>query len=159
MVDVPAVYLQQLYVLGRVLIAMVMGALIGLEREVAHKPAGLRTHILVAGASTLLLTVGVDMVDFQIANIGDVVVRTDPVRIIAAIITGISFLGAGTIIRQSSNGSVKGLTTAASLLLASVVGMYVALSQWVIAIGTTILALLVLRLVPWFERRLQKPHS
>jgi len=75
----------------------------------------------------------------------------DPIRIIAATITGVSFLGAGTIIRQRAGGDVKGLTTAASLLFASVVGISVALDQWIVSVGATLLALIVLRLLPFLE--------
>jgi len=88
----------------------------GLERELAQKPAGLRTHMLVAGASSLLVVLG----DVMIANYSTSsfvqAIQTDPIRIMEAIITGISFLGAGTIIFRNQDETVEGLTTAASIL-------------------------------------------
>ena len=112
----------------------------------------MRTHILVAGASALLVSLGELVVKQLTGELGTVVIRGDPIRIIAAIITGVSFLGAGTIIRQRSNGGVKGLTTAASLLFVSVIGITVSLSEWFVAIAATILVLVILRLIPTLER-------
>jgi len=86
-------------------------------------------------------------------------VRADPIRIIAAVITGISFLGAGTIIRQGQRGEVEGLTTAASLLFASAVGINVALSQWILAVGATFLALIILRVIPFIDYLIHLSHQ
>ncbi len=150
--QLPINYAQQLSILAQLVVAMVLGGMIGLDREVAEKPAGLRTHILVAGASALLVSLGELVVKQLTGELGTVVIRGDPIRIIAAIITGVSFLGAGTIIRQRSNGGVKGLTTAASLLFVSVIGITVSLSEWFVAIAATILVLVILRLIPTLER-------
>jgi putative Mg2+ transporter-C (MgtC) family protein len=144
----------QFSILLRLVVAMFLGALIGLDREAAEKPAGLRTHMLVAGAAALLVLLGELLIGELVRNIGDAVIRSDPIRIIAAIITGVSFLGAGTIIRLNRRGSVEGLTTAATLLFASVLGIGVALSQWLVVTGATILVLSVLRLLPAIERLL-----
>jgi putative Mg2+ transporter-C (MgtC) family protein len=142
----------QLIFLLQLVISMLLGAMIGLDREVADKPAGLRTHMLVAGAATLLVPLG-ELIAQNLTNtLGEQAISTDPVRIIAAIITGVSFLGAGTIIRRASEQDVEGLTTAASLLFVSVVGISVALSQWILAVGSTVLILIVLRVLPFFER-------
>jgi putative Mg2+ transporter-C (MgtC) family protein len=90
-------------------------------------------------------------------DLGSDLVRSDPIRIIQSVITGVSFLGAGTIIRHGSERHVEGLTTAASILFAATLGVCVALSQLVLAIGATALALLTLRGVGlirhWVERR------
>ncbi|MGW8226577.1 MAG: MgtC/SapB family protein [Anaerolineales bacterium] len=150
--QLPINYAEQLSILAQLVVAMVLGGMIGLDREVAEKPAGLRTHILVAGASALLVSLGELVVKQLTGELGTVVIRGDPIRIIAAIITGVSFLGAGTIIRQRSNGGVKGLTTAASLLFVSVIGITVSLSEWFVAIAATILVLVILRLIPTLER-------
>jgi putative Mg2+ transporter-C (MgtC) family protein len=122
-------------ILAYVAVAMLLGALIGLEREFKDKPAGLRTHMLVAGAAALLLSLG-DVVTshFQL-ELGGQVVQADPIRIMEAVITGVSFLGAGTIIRSRAGGQVEGLTTAASILVAAAVGVCVALSQIVFGAG------------------------
>jgi putative Mg2+ transporter-C (MgtC) family protein len=149
--------LNQVQVLAYVALAMLLGAMIGLEREFADKPAGLRTHMLVAGAAALLVTLSELMVKEFGADLGSQLVRADPIRIIEAVITGVSFLGAGTIIRSRSGRQVEGLTTAASILLAAALGICVALSQLALAIGVTVLALITLRgvnvLESWLERR------
>ncbi len=157
--QLPINYAQQLSILAQLVVAMVLGGMIGLDREAAEKPAGLRTHILVAGASALLVSLGELVVKQLTGELGTVVIREDPIRIIAAIITGVSFLGAGTIIRQRSNGGVKGLTTAASLLFVSVIGITVSLSEWFVAIAATILVLVILRLIPTLERFLTREQN
>lgn len=138
--------------LALVALAMFLGALIGLEREWAGKPAGLRTQMLVAGSAALLVTLGDAILGhFDVAN-RDQLVRSDPIRIVEAIITGVSFLGAGTIIYHRSEGAVEGLTTGASLLFAAGIGISVALQQFTLAIGVTILALITLRGLTFVER-------
>lgn len=127
-----------------VALSILLGGLIGLEREFADKPAGLRTHMLVAGASTLLVILG----DFMIRQYSGSpmvdAVMADPIRIMEAIITGISFLGAGTIIFSKREESVEGLTTAASILFAAAIGITVALEQLVMAAILTLLVILIL---------------
>ena len=135
----------QFQILAYVGLAMLLGAAIGLEREIEDKPAGLRTHMLVAGVAALLVSLGDVMVRHFDAGLGSELVRSDPVRVINAVITGVSFLGAGTIIRRSSTRHVEGLTTAASILFAAAVGICVALSQLVLAVGVTVLVLITLR--------------
>ena len=141
----------QLKIVFYVIVSMFLGAAVGFDRELADKPAGLRTHMLVAGSATLLVALGQIIV--REYHVDSQIVRTDPIRIISAIITGVSFLGAGTIIRGGSD-RVKGLTTAASLLFVAAVGICVALSKLVLAVGVTIIALLTLRGVAYAERRL-----
>jgi putative Mg2+ transporter-C (MgtC) family protein len=137
-------YRIQLQILAYVTLAMLLGAAIGFERELEDKPAGLRTHMLVAGAATLLVALsGIVLKRFNV-DLGSGLVRSDPIRIIETVITGVSFLGAGTIIRSSTR-HVEGLTTAASILFAAAVGMCVALSQLVLAVGATVLVLVTLR--------------
>ncbi len=138
----------ELLTVGQVAAAMVLGAFIGAEREVQEKPAGLRTHMLVAGSATLLVALSNHVIRELSNQFGGVVISSDPVRVIAAVITGVSFLGAGTIIRQRPGGHIEGLTTAASLLFAASAGIAVGLSLWVLAVGVTGLALFTLRVVP-----------
>ncbi|MEJ2751537.1 MAG: MgtC/SapB family protein [Candidatus Promineifilaceae bacterium] len=142
--------LSELQILGSVVIAAVLGGVIGFERELADKPAGLRTHMMVAATSALLI--GLANIIVPSLNLNTDVVRSDPIRMIEAIVTGVTFLGAGTIIRDRAG--IEGLTTAASLLFVAVLGVTVALSQYVLALGLTVLNLLILRGVKFFERRI-----
>ncbi len=139
--------------LGEVALAMALGALLGLERELAHKSAGLRTHMLVAGAAAML----VGLVDallhrFLLPAISPLV-RADPVPVITAVVMAVGFLGAGSIIRRA-DGDVEGLTTAAAMLFSAAVGSACGLRQFLLAIGATILALLTLRGVMYLEHKL-----
>jgi putative Mg2+ transporter-C (MgtC) family protein len=151
-----SLYQSQLQILAYVGLAMLLGAIIGFEREVEAKPAGLRTHMLVAGAAALF----VDLADVVVGRFGTELgvglVRSDPVRIIEAVVTGISFLGAGTIVLRRGRQQVEGLTTAASILFTAAVGVCVALAQFVLAIGATLLVLVILRGLGLLEGRLGK---
>jgi putative Mg2+ transporter-C (MgtC) family protein len=154
-----ALYQIQFQILAYVGLAMLLGAAIGLEREIEDKPAGLRTHMLVAGAAALLVALGDVMVKHFNVALGSDLVRSDPIRIIQAVITGVSFLGAGTILRLSSTRQVEGLTTAASILFVAAVGVCVALSQLVLAMGVTVLVLVTLRGVGFVEQLLERRQS
>jgi putative Mg2+ transporter-C (MgtC) family protein len=138
-------WVAQAQIIGEVALAMLLGGFVGVERELADKPAGFRTHMLVAGAAALLVGLGDALLQRFNVPAGEGM-RSDPIRIVEAIITGISFLGAGTIFRRSAQQEhVEGLTTAASILLCSAIGISVALRQFVLAVGVTVLALIVLR--------------
>ena len=104
----------------RLVVAALLGGAIGLERELDEKAAGLRTHILVAAGSALFTIVSAYGFHDFLANGGNVV-RLDPTRIAAQIVTGIGFLGAGVIFRQGF--TVRRLTTAASLWIVAAIGM------------------------------------
>ena len=145
----------QFEIIAEVALAMLLGGIIGFERELADKPAGFRTQMLVAGAAALLVGLGDAMLKRFAADTGSQV-SSDPIRIVEAIVTGISFLGAGTIFRRDSSEQVQGLTTAASILLCAAVGISVALRQFVLAIGVTVLALIVLRGLTGIEKRLNR---
>jgi putative Mg2+ transporter-C (MgtC) family protein len=144
----------QLQILAEVALAMVLGAALGLERELAGKPAGLRTHMLIAGAAALL----VGLTDVLVARFATTEgSRVDPIRVIEATVAAVGFLGAGTILRRPAAERVEGLTTAASLLLAAALGICVALRQFLLAGGVVILTLATLRILgsveDWFSRR------
>lgn len=149
----------ELQIIGQVILAMVLGAIMGVEREHADKPAGLRTHMLVAGAAALFVALSNIAVKMFGESLGSTLIRADPIRVMEAVITGVSFLGAGTILRRSAKHQIEGLTTAASILVAAGVGIAVALSLPMLAIGVTILALATLRGVPFLERRLPRVNS
>jgi len=140
-------------------IAGVCGGIIGLEREISGKPAGLRTHIFVAASSALLMLLGLGLIEDSWSRSEQQVVAADPVRIIQAIIVGISFLGAGTIIHEGGV-RVEGLTTAASILLTAAIGIAVAMHWYLLAFGGALAPVLVLAVVGrieeavgWTERR------
>ena len=125
----------------RLALAAVLGGLIGVERELREREAGLRTHLLVALGSALFTIVGAyGFRDFL--ETGDPVVRADPTRIAAQIVTGIGFLGAGAIIRQGF--SVRGLTTAATLWVVAAVGLASGAGYYSAAVITTALVLIAL---------------
>ena len=127
----------QLEMIGLVALAMGLGALVGFERERSDKPAGLRTHMLVAGGCCLIALIG-EIAFEQFSGIGG-----DPTRTLHGIVTGIGFLGAGSIIK-GEDGRTEGLTTAASVLFVAVMGAAVAYEYWVLATGATVLAILTL---------------
>ncbi len=138
---------QQLWLLLDVLIAMALGGMIGFEREKHDKPAGFRTNIIIAGASALLLSLGYYIADSMEYNLNDEALGVDPTRIIHAIIVGVSFIGAGTILKSSKEDTVKYLTTSATILMSSATGICVALHLYLLAAGATLLTLIVNTLV------------
>ena len=128
-------------VLLRLALAAVFGAAIGVERELREREAGLRTHLLVSVGSALFTIVSAyGFREFLVH--GGSVVRTDPSRIAAQIVTGIGFLGAGAIIRQGL--SVRGLTTAATLWVVAAIGMASGAGYYSAAAITTVLVILSL---------------
>lgn len=133
----------------RVFTAVVVGSLIGLDRELRHKPAGLRTHILISLAAALFTLITFEL-HAQFA--GDGGTRSaDPVRIIEAVTAGVAFLAAGAII-QSRSG-VHGLTTGANMWLAGALGVACGAGYYSIAIIGTVFALIVLVVLAKLEAR------
>ena len=125
----------------RLALAAVLGAAIGLEREIRERGAGLRTHLLVSLGSALFTIVSAYGFHSFLAS-GASVVRADPTRIAAQIVTGIGFLGAGAIIRQGL--SVRGLTTAATLWVVAAIGLAAGAGYYSAAVVTTVLVLVSL---------------
>ena len=150
-------FMMQFEIIGEVALAMLLGGIIGFEREIADKPAGFRTQMLVAGASALLVGLGDTLMRRYMG--GGTNASVDPIRIVEAIVTGISFLGAGTIFRRSESEQVQGLTTAASILLCAAVGISVALRQFLLAVGVTVMSLIVLRGLTGVEKWLNKKRA
>jgi putative Mg2+ transporter-C (MgtC) family protein len=146
-------------ILFSVALAMGLGAFLGMEREAAGKPAGLRTNMLVAGSAALLVGLSEILVGRFREEIGSGVIRSDPIRVIQAIIIGVSFLGAGTIIRRESKQHVEGLTTAASLLFATAIGICAALSQEMLAVLITLMVVAVLKLLGFIELWISKDEA
>lgn len=142
-------------VVMKVTFSIFLGGLIGLEREWASKPAGFRTHMLIAGASTMFVILG----DIMIQQFSETTIpqslQTDPIRIMEAIITGISFLGAGTIIFKNQLSTVEGLTTAASILFVSGIGIAVALDLFTLSFILTLLVIIVLLGLGMLQNKLE----
>lgn len=138
----------RLDLLGHLLLATVLGGLVGWDREAHGKPAGLRTNILICVGAALLADVSVRFPDLN----ANALVRADPARLAAQIVSGVGFLGAGTIIQ--ARGSVTGLTTAATLWVVAAIGIAVGAGFHIEAIGTTILVVLVLLPLGRLEHRL-----
>ncbi|HTM68312.1 MAG TPA: MgtC/SapB family protein [Candidatus Binatia bacterium] len=121
--------------LVRLMLITVLSALIGMEREYHHKPAGLRTNVMVGLGSTLMTLASV-----KVLEISPVLQGIDPARIAAQIVTGIGFIGAGVILRPSSGrGQIIGLTTAATLWVVSGLGIAIGMGFYAEAIMTTAL--------------------
>ncbi len=128
----------RLDLLGRLLLAAVLGGIVGLERELSGKPAGFRTNLLICVGAALFTDLSI-----QVARIaGGQVTPGDPTRIAAQIVSGIGFLGAGTILQM--RGSITGLTTAATLWVVAAIGMAVGAHEYVEAVGTTLLVIIAL---------------
>lgn len=142
---------RELPALRSIAIAAALAALLGWEREMARKPAGLRTHILVGAGSALLIILGDTALQRFEEQQGIEMVESDPIRVVQAVIVGISFLGAGTIV-HARNGGVEGLTTAASVLMTAAIGMTVALERAPLAAMITIGTLAVIHGLGGAER-------
>ncbi len=124
----------------RIVVAALLGGIVGLEREYRAKGAGFRTHFLVALGSALFMVLSqYAFMDLLKAN-SDMSIRLDPSRIAAQVVSGIGFIGAGTIIFQKH--VVKGLTTAAGIWVVGAIGMGCGAGMYTISIITTVLALL-----------------
>jgi putative Mg2+ transporter-C (MgtC) family protein len=144
---IPADYID---IIIRLLLATLLSGLIGIERESKQQPAGLRTHVLVGTGSCLMMILSVTGFDAFLHMDNDAI-RFDPGRIPSYVISGIGFLGAGTIIVQ--RGSVKGLTTAASIWVAAGIGLVVGIDMYFVAILTTLIVLGTLHLLEKLERK------
>lgn len=136
----------------RTFIAVVVGSLVGLDRELRNKPAGLRTHILISLAAALFTLITFEL-HSQFSH-GDR--AADPVRIIEAVTAGVAFLAAGAIIQ--SRGTVQGLTTGANMWLAGALGVACGAGYYFIAMIGTVFALLVLVVLGKIQLRMSAKH-
>lgn len=141
----------ELVITLRLLLAALLGGLIGLERESLNKSAGLRTHILVCLGSCLIMITSIEI--FETVGHGTI---GDPARIAAQVVSGIGFLGAGTIMR--SGFGIKGLTTAASLWLVAAIGLAVGVGSYAAAIICTTIVFVILVYMPRLEKRVKSPQ-
>ncbi len=139
----------------RMLIAAVLGAAIGLEREIHEHPAGMRTHLLVALGSAIFTVLSI--YGFEDVGRANVAPNVDPTRIAAQIVSGIGFLGAGAILKYGT--SIRGLTTAASLWTAAAIGMAAGAGEWLIAGVGTFIVVFSLWPLNALVARLHKPGT
>ena len=140
----------QLLLLIRLVAAGALSGALGWERESARKPAGLRTHMLVGIASALFtLLAELAVLDYPGEVNG---MRADPIRVIQAVAIGVGFLGSGVIFVAKTGESVLGLTTAASIWATAAIGIAAGLGYYVLAVGATLILLLVLRGMARFDR-------
>ncbi len=140
---------QLVQVLVRLVTATLLGAVVGLQRERAGKPAGLRTHMLV--------TLGTAVFVLSCAGVGMSLEGLS--RVIQGIITGIGFIGAGSILKLSDQRDVQGLTTAAGVWMTAAVGVAVGLGSLGVAILSTVFTLIILSLATRIERRVDEKRA
>ncbi|MGH7504093.1 MAG: MgtC/SapB family protein [Longimicrobiales bacterium] len=134
--------------IGRLALAAALGGAIGVDRERSGKPAGFRTNMLICVGAALLTELSLRVAASSRGADGGI--QADPARIAAQIVSGIGFLGAGTILQ--SRGSVIGLTTAATLWVVAAIGMAVGAGQYTMAVAGTVLVIIALILLPPLER-------
>lgn len=132
----------------KLVLAMLLGGLVGLEREITNRPAGFRTHTLVCMGSALVMVTSMHL--FRTYH---EVVNLDPARLGAQVISGIGFLGAGTILKEKTR--VRGLTTAASLWVVACIGLAIGAGLYKISVLTAVLAYITLILLKRMERLLK----
>lgn len=133
----------------KILLAASLGGLVGLEREVSQKPAGLRTNMLLCVGAAVFTVISIDFAAFSSV--------ADPGRIAAQIVTGIGFIGAGVIIQ--SRASVIGVTTAATLWVVTAIGMAVGAGMYVLAVGATGVVLFILTALKGLDRVLHRRQN
>lgn len=140
----------EIEIIKRLVLSAILGGLIGVEREVNNRPAGLRTHILVTLGSTLIMLLSID----GYYLLGGEIAQGDPFRLAAQVVSGIGFLGAGTIMRTGNN--INGLTTAASLWVSAGIGLAIGAGYYLGGIVTVVIVLLALTSLGFLEKGVLK---
>ncbi len=131
----------------RIIIAALLGAVVGYERERQGQPAGLRTHIILVVGAALTMTLSINLaIQFR-----PLVPNGDPARLAAQVVSGIGFLGAGAILRYGPN--IKGLTTATSLWTMAIVGLAIGAGHYLSGVAATVILLVALIILNVFEKR------
>ncbi len=149
--DIPA---DQWSIMWRVALAAVLAGLPGLEREFRDKPAGFRTHMIIGSACALMVLLGRVLLEHYNDLPSPENLRTDPLRLFEAIVVGVSFIGAGTILKVEDSMRIRYLTTAASLLFAAAIGISVALSLFYLAVFECILILIINQALGRLEKQM-----
>ncbi len=138
----------ELWLVFKIMFAVLVGGIVGIEREMRREPAGLRTHILICVGAALAVSLV-----YTFIQLGD-----STARIVTGIMTGMGFIGAGTIMKCNHGGNgcgIRGLTTAASLWVVAALGMTVGMELYLLSVSCAILIVLVLQLKR-YERKLEK---
>lgn len=133
----------------RLLAASGLALMLGLERELRGKAAGLRSHMMVSMGAAAFIMIGLDIL-FATAE-GDPNAMIDPTRIVQGVVGGIGFLGAGSIIQ--SRGNIQGITTGASIWIAGAIGVACGIGNLSLATSVTVFALVITVVLGWFERK------
>ena len=139
--------MDELRLVPRLVVAFALGTLLGVERERRRKPAGLRTHVLVAVSAAMLMSLSELVQESGGTPIGD------PVRMAQGVLTGIGFIGAGTIVRQGD--VVIGITTAGTIWMAASLGLVAGAGMYLLAIAGAVLAFAAINGLEWIERWLE----
>ena len=145
------IFQYELIFVFRLLLAMLLGGIIGAERERKNRSAGFRTHILVTVGSCMFMIVSISMPMMISTMPNGIVNNADPGRIAAQVVSGIGFLGAGAIMQDK--GKVRGLTTAASLWVVAAIGLAIGAGMYFSAISTTFFLFLILSVFAKFEEK------
>lgn len=146
MVEIISVFEVELII--RIILSIILSAVIGFEREITHKPAGLRTYMFIGMGSCLFTISSLYLLPTDIVDV------VDPTRIAAGIVTGTAFIGAGSIIAR--RGDLKGITTAASMWVVASIGLTIGLGNYTIPIASTIITFAILRLGVIADKRRRK---
>ena len=136
----------EIEILARLVLSAIIGGMIGFEREVKNRPAGLKTHILVSLGSTLIMLIS--LYGFE---------SGDPSRMAAQVVTGIGFLGAGTIMKTGDN--VQGLTTAATIWISSAIGLAVGNGYYLGSLATSLIVLITLMGLSKIDKKIVRRNS
>lgn len=137
--------------LGQLILALVLGALVGVERELAKKTAGMRTYALVSLGSALFSIISIHALEF---NSGISAINFDPTRIAAQIVVGVGFIGGGLIIFDRTK--ITGVTTAAGLWIAAAIGMAVGFRFYYLSVAASALAIFIFIILWSFEEKVIK---
>ncbi len=139
--------MQDIEIFIQLLVAVSLGALIGIEREYKKKSAGIKTYALVSLGASLFIIIGL----YSFYDTGGLQISFDPSRVIAAVVVGVGFIGGGLILKREHE--VEGITTAAGLWIAAAVGAAIGLKLYLPAIFTVFLTLFVFHAISFFENK------
>ncbi len=149
----------QFDILLNLLVAALLGGIVGFEREWASKPAGLRTNILIAVSSALFISLGRIIITDYYGLVPTDSFGMDATRVLHAIIVGVGFLGAGTILKSPGGEEVRFLTTSATIWASAAVGICVGLHQYWLAAGATLLILIVNLGLNYFWKKVEEKRA